>query len=166
MPQEIWKKTIHSEDYEVSNLGRVRSTIKGITRILKSSKSQSGYFRVTIKGKSKKIHILVLETFCGVRPIGLEACHNDGNKQNNCVDNLRWDTPLNNTKDKKDHGTNPTGSKNPFSVLTEGDVLFIRNNYKRVSYRKSNKKELAKKFNVSACTIQEVVHRRSWKHVL
>lgn len=55
------------------------------------------------------VHRLVLEAFRGTCPQGMEGCHNDGNRANCALDNLRWDTPMNNHADKIRHGTN--GSK-------------------------------------------------------
>lgn len=47
------------------------------------------------------VHILMLETFIGPRPDGMECCHEDGNPLNNMLTNLRWDTPVGNAKDTK-----------------------------------------------------------------
>jgi len=35
----------------------------------------------------------------------MEGCHNDGDRSNNCVENLRWDTRLGNCQDIIAHGT-------------------------------------------------------------
>ncbi len=54
------------------------------------------YLRVTLSKNGKqyrlKIHRLVLEAFVGPRPPGHVACHKDGDKLNNCLDNLGWVT--------------------------------------------------------------------------
>lgn len=169
MSQEIWKKVKEDDRYEVSNLGRVRSNIMGKLKILKCSLMQTGYFRVTI-GKpsnrvSRKVHILVLESFVGPRPLNFQACHKNDIRTDNRLENLRWDSALGNAQDRIKNGKSGKGSKNSFSKLTEDDVLYILNNYKRFSYRNSNKKELAKKFNISIANINEIIQRRRWTHV-
>jgi NUMOD4 motif/HNH endonuclease len=105
--------------YEVSSLGRVRSLdridaagnkIKG--RILKPRVHSGGYVRVNLcDGRARDffIHRLVLEAFRGPCPQNMEGCHNDGDKQNNTLTNLRWDTCKENSADKKLHGTQPVG---------------------------------------------------------
>jgi hypothetical protein len=49
--------------------------------------------------RSRKIQELMLETFIGPRPEGMECCHKDDDSQNNCIANLRWDTRRNNALD-------------------------------------------------------------------
>lgn len=56
-------------------------------------------------GSHQFIHRLVLMTFVGPCPEGMEACHLDGDVLNNGVENLRWDTHESNMGDKKEHGT-------------------------------------------------------------
>lgn len=45
------------------------------------------------------VHRLVLETFVGPCPVGMESCHNNGDKNDNRVENLRWDTSAANKAD-------------------------------------------------------------------
>lgn len=53
----------------------------------------------------ERVHRLVLEAFIGPCPDGMVGCHTDGDPLNNRLDNLRWDTPSNNNRDKRAHGT-------------------------------------------------------------
>src|SRR5262245_56522562 len=46
------------------------------------------------------VHRLLLLVFVGLCPPGMEACHNDGNKANNILSNLRWDTRVGNIADR------------------------------------------------------------------
>ncbi|MCG7596363.1 NUMOD4 motif-containing HNH endonuclease [Mycobacterium sp. PSTR-4-N] len=106
--------------YEVSTIGRVRSLDRVIRdsagrncfrkgRVLKPSRAGApgkDYPSVALgKGNHRTIHRLVLETFVGPCPDGTEACHNNGDRFDNRLDNLRWDTPSNNNRDKRSHGT-------------------------------------------------------------
>jgi hypothetical protein len=54
--------------------------------------------------KMVKAHRLVAEAFLGPCSPGLEVCHEDNNRQNNHVCNLRYDTHRNNQRDRIKHG--------------------------------------------------------------
>lgn len=120
---EGWVPVVGFEGfYEVSDLGRIRSvdrivkcgsaygpttrTIK--STVLKPSFDRDGYCLVSIsRGKnqiSKRVHRLVLESFVGSCPIGMECLHNDGNPSNNKLSNLSWGTPEQNWIDRRRHG--------------------------------------------------------------
>lgn len=59
-----------------------------------------GYRTIGINGRTKKVAVLVLETFVGPRPgKKMHSCHNDGKRDNDAVENLRWDTASENAKD-------------------------------------------------------------------
>jgi len=113
MEIEIWKDVPgYIGCYQASTLGRVRSLGRCvvITRMGRSQKvnhrgkvlkpaEKNGYKYVGLnKGRRKYyyIHKLVLNTFVGPRPPGMECCHYDGIKSNNNLENLRWDTRFSN----------------------------------------------------------------------
>ena len=117
-----WRAVVGYEGlYEISSEGGVRSLGRVVkqphrlcpypAKVLKQETlTKRPYKRVSLvdsKGVRKKhlVHTLVLEAFIGPRPAGHEACHNNGDCSDNRVDNLRWDTPSNNTRDKIKHGT-------------------------------------------------------------
>lgn len=110
------------------------------------------------KGKMKFVHLLVLLTFVGTCPKGMQGCHGDGDKLNNWKYNLRWDTIGNNHADKILHGTAPIGNNHPMygkkhskesrekmSKAREGKY-FGENN---IFYGKSHSKESKEKMSVS-----------------
>lgn len=99
---EIWKQV--SKIHEVSSLGRVRGP-RGITNGVLGSR---GYMQASIKRKTKNIHVLVAETFIGPRPLGYHVCHLDGDKTNNKLSNLRYDTPKANWEDFRNNPKNTT----------------------------------------------------------
>lgn len=88
--------------YQVSNMGGVRSLdVKRWNgcgwfikrgRVLKSRLTKHGYCRVQLNGKDKYVHRLVAEHFIDNPNNKPEVDHIDGDKSNNCVDNLRWVT--------------------------------------------------------------------------
>ena len=100
---EIWKDIKKFEGlYQVSNLGNVRSLKRNI--ILKPSiasyrkTKNDGYYIVNLKSKPYYIHRLVAEAFISNSENKLQVNHIDGNKKNNCVDNLEWVTPSENLR--------------------------------------------------------------------
>lgn len=92
---EIWKDIKNYENkYQVSNSGRIKSLKKDI--ILKPSVHYKGYLEVKLyknnSSKVFKIHRLVASAFIPNPENKPQVNHIDGNKQNNCVDNLEWNT--------------------------------------------------------------------------
>ncbi len=91
---EIWKDIENYEDYyQVSNLGNVRNKITN--KILVGDTNNVGYRRVSLYQPLCKrffIHRLVAYHFCDNYSSDKVVNHKDGNKQNNCADNLEWVT--------------------------------------------------------------------------
>lgn len=83
-------------DYFISDKGEVFSTKYGPLKKLKPRDFGSGYVGVTLcnKGHYKqiKVHRLVAQTFIPNPDNKPCVNHKDGNKQNNCIDNLEWST--------------------------------------------------------------------------
>lgn len=89
--KEIWKPVVNYEgEYEVSNLGRVRSLKSG--KLLKPCGIGKNYLRVCLckdgERKNYLIHRLVVEAFISPIPQGMVVNHKDENPSNNCVENL------------------------------------------------------------------------------
>lgn len=158
--------------YYISKNGQVYSVSnkrhkEGI--FLSHTKLKSGHLKIALckngEHYQKYIHRLVLETFTGQCPPGMEACHNNGNPQDNKLDNLRWDTPKNNTKDSIIQGTHSSlrrGEKHNSTKLTEKDVKLIRELYK---LKKFNQYQLAKRFNICQYNISKIIRKETWKHI-
>jgi len=97
MGEEVWKQ-IPEWDYEVSSLGQICSLKFGKRKILQlGRKNPRGYSLVGLSknGSLKNFNIgyLVLITFVGKRPKGKEVSHLNGNKSDNQLCNLKWETP-------------------------------------------------------------------------
>jgi hypothetical protein len=107
------------------------------------------------------VHLLVLETFAGRRPLGMQACHNDGNSHNNALQNLRWDTPSANHLDKIRHGTIARGERNGFAKLSSDDVAAIR----LALASGIGPTELARRYGLSRKHVQSIKRREVWAHV-
>ena len=114
---EVWKAPKGLDGrYEVSSHGRVRSLSRLDTRgrrrsekILSPRVAKSGHEFVALYGDHGRIniavHVLVLETFVGPRPAGLDACHWNDIPSDNRVENLRWGTRSDNAQDSVRNGT-------------------------------------------------------------
>jgi hypothetical protein len=118
------------------------------------------------------VHQLILKTFVGPCPIGLECCHNDGNPLNNAVSNLRWDTRSSNARDAVRHGTCPgfkrkgqsqnQGTKNASTKLSETEVRQIIYTMRTGLF---SQREVAKQFSVSRASIGNIKRKTTWLHL-
>lgn len=173
--ENIWKQIPTHPDYEISVNGDVRrhTGVQAVGRFIpekfpiKQFTSNNGYARVYLskdkKQKKHTIHCLVLETFDIPRPTkNHQACHNDGNKQNNYIGNLRWDTAKSNQSDRKKHGTYLCGSSSPNSVIDEHQVKEIWDYW---TNNKITKRDVAKKFRLNENTVYHILCGHTWKHV-
>ena len=137
--------------YEISTLGRVRSTSYKGKRILKPALTKNGYlnviFCVNQKKEHKLIHRLVAEAFIPNINNYSTVNHKDEDKLNNYVENLEWLSVEDNNR--------YSNSK----MLTKEKVLqipsLIDQGYTQL--------EIAKYFNVSRRAIQSILRGEHWK---
>ena len=140
---EIWRDITNYEDtYQISNLGNVRSKDRVVLYIdkrkrifpgqtMKLNIDTKGYYKVNLrknnKFKSLRIHKLVAEHFLK-KEIGKNIVnHKDGNKLNNCVDNLEFVTISENTIHairvlKKDFTNGGKHSKKPIISIQKNNI--------------------------------------------
>ena len=95
MEVEKWKYISGCTDYQVSNMGRVKSLKFGKELILKPKKRSDGYLQVQLYNEGIKkymlVHRLVCEAFVQNDSLfNNEINHIDENKENNCASNLEW----------------------------------------------------------------------------
>jgi len=132
---------------------------------LNSTANRLGYHQVWLyhdgRSRTSSVHTLVLTTFVGPCPSGMQCRHLDGNPSNNHVSNLAWGTASENEKDKTLHGTSCTGERHGRSKLKSDDVLEIR----RRSANGEMLLDIAKDFPVSPASLSLIVRRDRWKHI-
>lgn len=165
MQRREWRKIEGYLHYEVSDDGQVRSVTRKTVgkdghpftfqgRVLRQHLDPRGRPRIQLfkngKCKAFTVAVLVARAFIGLRPDGLQVCHNDDDPANNKVRNLRYDTPAANQQDRK-----------------RGDRVMHK---LRVSDARRVKKllgtmpvvEIARLFGVSDCTIHDIKAGRTW----
>jgi hypothetical protein len=113
--QEEWKAIAECNgEYYVSSHGRVKS-YKGGREVILKHWMVKGYLFIQLskknKAKSISIHRLVANAFIPNPFNKLTVNHKDGNKLNNCVDNLEWMTHSENIKHAWDTGLFKTKNK-------------------------------------------------------
>lgn len=143
----VWKPVLGFEDrYEVSSHGKVRSV-----PFEKHGKNMHGEFSFTTKrlilktyvnqgyevvcltdsatGKQhyKRVHRLVAEAFIPNPENKSQVNHKDGDKTNNCVENLEWNTASENVRHAFMSGlTSNAGERHPRTKLSNSQIAEIR----------------------------------------
>ena len=177
--KEAWKPIKGYEGYyEVSNLGNVRTITRFIansgkngmwykSRILKFNMDKDGYYTVALQKEGKvkrcKVHRLVLSNFSNCNS-DLQVNHIDGDKTNNCINNLEWVTSSQNIKHAYEIGIkSQIGSKNNSSKLTEKQVVQICDFFKYTTF---TNRQIADMFDIKSDeTIRKIRKRLMWTHV-
>ena len=105
--KEIWEQVNSNPLYEVSNLGRVRSWNKyggrrrDEPKVLKLKETRNYKFVFLGGSNSRYVHQLVAEAFIPNPERKSQVNHLDKDTHNNCVENLEWSTPRENTRYSK-----------------------------------------------------------------
>jgi HNH endonuclease len=169
-PFEHFAELPNIPGYRISTFGRIQSDLArgprrvrrtGVWKDLKPMPDRSGHLRVTIQGRHRYIHVLVLEVFVGPRPKGQDALHNDGDPRNNRLENLRWGTRRENISDADRHGRLPKGQRHWNARLTEETVRVIR----RLLTAGHGVCEVARRVGISHQQVSKIGLGLRWKHV-
>lgn len=133
--------------------------------MLLKSRGDGRYLRVCIwdnnKFRDEYVHRIVAKLFLGDRSEeGLIVCHKNGNKKDNRICNLRWDTYRGNYSDRKLHGTHQNGQRGPNAKLKDAQVVKILKLLGSMP-----QKLIAEKFRVSQSTIGFISSGKTWRHI-
>ena len=141
--EEVWKTYPDYNFIEVSNLGRVRTKDRTVTRsdgrkqfikgrFLKQQRGRGGYmyvhFRVSGRSVNLLVHRMIAITFIPNPNNYPEVNHIDNDRTNNVVSNLEWCTRKYNEAYKKNFGTSVVEvlGRPVFAVnLETGNVLWF-----------------------------------------
>jgi hypothetical protein len=149
-------------NYCITPDGRVWS--KYTKKFLKPSLASRGYYSVSLMKdgikSTQKISRLVLSTYAGRCPDGYHACHINGNRTQDHIYNLRWDSPSGNSQDAIRHGTH-AGFLNRCrgQKLSIVDIKWIRENKNKYSQQK-----IAELYNVDQSLISRIINNKVWVH--
>jgi hypothetical protein len=141
------------------------SVLTGRWRRKKLAVDQDGYLfaNLYMDGKShpRRFARLMLETFIGPCPEGEEACHNNGDRTDNRLSNIRWDTPESNLEDRDRHGTTARGEKQGVAKIVTADVHEIfRMREAGLSYSR-----IAQTIGLSKRQAMRIAKGESWAHI-
>lgn len=150
---------------------RVRGHTEGFAewRQRAATPDKDGYLMVFFsnggKKVTRKVHSLVLETFVGPCPPGMECRHfPDPDKTNNNLENVSWGTSVQNKADNKIHGVGNSGERHGLSKATDQLVRLIRERY--VPYCPVNGGvALAEEFDLTTGAISMIVNKKRWNHI-
>ena len=176
---EIWKDIPGYSGYQASNQGRLRSLSYkraegGSIKVLKPSTGGQKYMKTMLKrdhdGKihSVAVHTMVMITFKGLRPEGLEIDHIDGDTLNNVPSNLEYVTHAVNVQRAFDIGlaVGQRGESNGMSKYTENYIQDVRD---KVEARKADKgkfwgrKEFAKELGLTELQLRHIIRMRTYE---
>ena len=160
LPGEIWKDF---HDYQISNLGRVKSFKKSshpYTYLLKQKTTKKGYYRVTLSIDKKPtdflVHRLVARLFLEKKDEHTQVNHKDGNGLNNRVDNLEWCTASENIIH---------AYKTGLMIPTFKPILVV-NIITHKTYFFNSIISISEFFNMSDSTIISYIKERKYKHYI
>lgn len=179
IPGEEWKPIRgYEREYEISNMGRVRSLNRIVTqksgqvypmtgKILSPSKDGCGYLFVSLTvnglGKKVKVHRLVAEHFIANYRQKPQVNHIDGDKNNNSHSNLEWCTNQENYDHSWATGLRKyNGEGAPNNKLSTKEVEEIRAAYIKGDTN-FGAKPLARRYGVSNTTIRNIVKNKKWR---
>ena len=143
-------------DYTITKNGEVYNNVTG--KKLKPQTNGKGYLRIKIENKLEFVHRLVAEKYIPNPENKPQVNHKDGNKLNNCVDNLEWVTNLENRQHAISHNLHLKGEKCPWAKITQKDVDYIRN------HPEYNSNEIAEIFGISSSHVRAIRRKCTWKN--
>jgi len=177
LENEIWKTIEGFEDYQISNLGRVKSfkKWKGTNeRILKPYMGKFEYSFVWLSRDKEiyqfQLYKLLYENFSGDKLKDNECIHHKNrDHSDNRLENLQKMTVSDHSKHhhteqkNSNFGKDFSGENSGNHKLSKKEVLEIKQLLKE---KKIRQKEMSDMYHISNSTISDIKCGRSWKYVL
>lgn len=126
-------------------------------RKVKPQPNGKGYLRFSVGGKLVFVHRIVAQLYVPNPENKPQVNHKDGNKLNNCADNLEWVNNQENRNHAIISNLHIHGEKCPWSKLTQNDINYIR------THADMKRVDLARKFGVSRSHISAIINHKEWK---
>jgi len=165
---ERWLPVPDWVDYEVSDLGRIRSWKKSCQRPNETlprmlvAQVMEGYHRVDLRYPGRRrsafVHRLVLEAFVGPPSEGHQCRHLNGRRDDNRLANLAWGTAAENSRDKRRHGTCSRGERN-------GNTRISEETARQILAHEGTHADAARAFGVSRRTARNIRSGARWGHL-
>lgn len=133
------------------------------------ARNRGGHLYVTLCNGCDKhvhyyVHVLVLQAFVGPAPEGMECRHfPDRDPTNNRLSNLHWGTYEENRADMAVHDTWARGEQHGSAKLTDVKVRAIREKFATGRF---SKRRLAREYGVAPKTMNRIINRETWTHVI
>ena len=156
MEELIYTPIPDNEKYEITKDGKIRYMKDGQYNYnLKCNKDKSGYIRVTLRkngiNKGYGLHRLVAQTYIPNSENKPQVNHIDGNKQNNAVTNLEWNTALENIRHAIETRLRDPGVHCSVKDITTDEIIHFKDT-----------RELGKFLNISHVIIFKYVARSKY----
>lgn len=149
LENEEWKqvkeKYPKAHDYSISNMGRIKNEIG---HIVPGTIDAAGYkiMYLGIGNKRYKVHRLVAQLFIPNPKNKRCVNHKDGNKINNCFNNLEWSTHSENTQHAMDNNLNPCSKQiKAINIDTKEETIYV------------NQKDASNKLKIGAHTVSKYI---------
>ena len=144
------------KDYFVDKEGKVYSKRKfnSLTELKQSKTGHGGYVKVRINLKDKFVHRLVAIAYLD-NPENKETVnHKDGNKLNNNVENLEWNTRRENTQHAYDIGLHK-----PYTGIKDKGNNKYYNEWVKLLKMNISYREIGKMYDVSHHTVSRTISK-------
>ena len=182
LENEIWKDIPDFKGYyQASNMGRIKSLYRVIMRktvwgerkmpvkekIITNYKSNNTYLMCHVNlgkdfRKNLLVHRLIATTFLPNNENKRTVNHINGNKHDNRVENLEWNTHSENHIHAFSLGLHQIGSKRHNSVLNEETATKI----KKLKAKGWRNVDIASELKVKIHNVSSVVNNQNWKHII
>ena len=121
----------------------------------RASGKTCAYAKIWKDGKTQSVHVFMYEQCFGFVPEGSVVRHTCNNPLCINPEHLKCGTPEENTRDRKDAGTWPSGERNPMHKLTLHQVESIRKS-------KESRRALRERYSMSKSQIGKIIGGTSW----
>ena len=156
--------------YGAAEDGSIARLDGGLWYQLAGNIESTGYRRYCLFVNQKRLcrfgQRLVLAAYKGECPAGMEACHNNGSRDDNRIANLRWGTRPSNRLDMILHGTQQMGEAHGMAKITEKQALALIAAKKQAGDKWHwGLKQKAAELGIGRATAQKILRGQLWKHL-